>query len=132
MFYAANYFLSSSCYDVDSWNGKARHSSKRNKSADMGCRFVCMSPFHTEHCPTEIMNMFETEGKHKAPNPDGCIFFQCYLQNSVMFRNLLLGLAAKMTRQSRKLHYSGHFSLKKPNKTTNQTEVDVQLTSLMY
>lgn len=26
---------------------------------------------HAEHCPTEIMNMFETECKYKPPNPDG-------------------------------------------------------------
>lgn len=131
MFYAAYYFLSSSCYDVDSWNGKARHSSKRTKSADMGCRFVCMSLSHTERCPTEIVNMFETE--HRPPNPDGWIFFHCcYLQNSVMFINLLLGLEAKMDRQCRKLQYSGHFYLKKTQTNNESNRSVVQLTSLVY
>lgn len=75
MFYAATFSLSFSCYDMDSWNGKARHSSKKIKSTGVGCRFACMSLSSTEHYPMEIMCVFETESKCKPLNPDTCIFF---------------------------------------------------------
>lgn len=38
-----------------------------------------MSLSHTEYCAIEIINMFETECKHKPPSPDGCIFFTVLL-----------------------------------------------------
>lgn len=132
MFYAVDYFVSSSCYDVDSWNGKARHSSKRTKSADMGCRFVCMSLFHTEHCPTEIMNMFETESKHKPPNPNGCIFLSVLLlaELSDVYKPAVR-TCSKGSLQCRKLQYSGHFYLK--NQPSNKSKRNVvELTSLVY
>ncbi|KAK2531941.1 hypothetical protein Q9233_005601 [Columba guinea] len=63
------------CYDMDSWNGKARHSSKKIKSTGVGCRFACMSLSYTEHYPMEIMCVFETESKsedgrenHRSPS----------------------------------------------------------------
>ncbi|KAK2545025.1 Psen2 [Columba livia] len=71
-FSCINIFL---CYDMDSWNGKARHSSKKIKSTGVGCRFACMSLSSTEHYPMEIMCVFETESKsedgrenHRSPS----------------------------------------------------------------
>lgn len=121
------YFLSSSCYDVDSWNGKARHSVKRTKSADMGCRFVCMSLSHTEYCPTKIMNMLETECKHNPPVPDGWNFFSLLLLAKLS--DVHKPAVSSKDWQQRWTDTVGSssiqatFILKNPKQTTNQTEV---------
>jgi len=119
--------VSFSCHDVDSCDGKVRHSSERTKSADMGCRFACMSLFYTEHCPTEIMCVFEAAGKCKPLNPDGCIFFSIVTLVAELGGVLkpAVRTGRKMTRRYRKLQYSGCLYLKtKPNKQTkNQTKV---------